>query len=58
MALRQPLGVSDGYLMRSDATPCSLLSKQLARIGFYGGAFLSLPLCFINYGEQTSFSGL
>ncbi|GAQ78195.1 hypothetical protein KFL_000090410 [Klebsormidium nitens] len=52
MALRQPLGASDGYLMRSDATPCSLLTNQLAKIGFCGGAFLGLPFCYINYGPR------
>jgi hypothetical protein len=55
MALRQPLGVSEGYLMRSDATPCSSLTKELARIGFYGGAFLGLPCCFMKHGEPEHF---
>ncbi|XP_060204236.1 uncharacterized protein LOC132632355 [Lycium barbarum] len=52
MALRRMLGYSDGELMRSDAKPCSRLTRQTAGIFSVGGALGFWILCRLHYGIQ------
>ncbi|KAH7571247.1 hypothetical protein ACOSP7_013635 [Xanthoceras sorbifolium] len=54
MALRRMLGWSDGELMRSDAKPCSRLTRQTAGIFTVGGALGFWVLCRLHYGPRIT----
>jgi hypothetical protein len=51
MALRGPLGVSSGEVMREDAIPCERITRIFATVAGIGGVFLAWPLCHIHYGQ-------
>ncbi|XP_020082618.1 uncharacterized protein LOC109706231 [Ananas comosus] len=54
MALRGPLGWSEGELMRSDAKPCSRLMRQTAAIFSVGGGLAFWVLCRLHYGPRIT----
>jgi hypothetical protein len=55
MALRRFFGFSDGELMRSDAKPCSRLTRQTAGIFTVGGGLAFWILCRLHYGLSYIF---
>ncbi|KAJ1687708.1 hypothetical protein LUZ63_019098 [Rhynchospora breviuscula] len=54
MALRKPLGWSEGELMRAEAKPCSRLMHQTAAIFSFGGALSFWVLCRLHYGPRIT----
>ncbi|XP_042440415.1 uncharacterized protein LOC122025643 [Zingiber officinale] len=54
MALRRPLGLSNGELMRSDCKPCTRLMRHTAGIFSVGGALSFWILCRIHYGPRIT----
>ncbi|XP_074565833.1 uncharacterized protein LOC141822290 isoform X2 [Curcuma longa] len=54
MALRRPLGLSDGELMRSDCKPCTRLMRHTAGIFSVGGALSFWILCRLHYGPRIT----
>uniref|UniRef100_A0ACD6AGY0 Uncharacterized protein n=4 Tax=Avena sativa TaxID=4498 RepID=A0ACD6AGY0_AVESA len=54
MACRQPLGWSDGEVMRPESKPCSRLMRHTAGIFSVGGALGSWVLCRLHYGPRIT----
>ena len=51
MSLRRFFGLSEGELMRSDAKPCSRLTRHTAGIFSVGGGLAFWILCRMHYGQ-------